>query len=323
MLQKELQSLRIQKQEQLKELERIVVLENLLEDSNRLKTKFQEDYQSVYRESLHLRNEVQQLRSVPPGDGSRDAIARLNESESKLRRMKSESDMLKSTRRLSKRVSMITIAESKRDSFSSAAPADKKQLQDENRNLHSRVGLLDQENQHLRSQMDELRARNSELEKTKRYAHLTFSALNASLSVLESQNSNDDNTKSLVTATQKLNQFTEQNNQLHTALKQAKELILSQEKRIKQLSSSDSSENFVDAVQSLEASLKQKEAELARALQEIQDTRAAARREQRLIMSAWYELGMQLQRKNRQSTHVSWLSQQRSNLTKGLFSFPF
>jgi protein HOOK3 len=129
----------------------------------------------------------------------------------------------------------------------------------------------------------------------------------------------------LVTATQKLNQFTEQNNQLHTALKQAKELILSQEKRIKQLSSSDSSENFIDAVQSLETNLRQKEAELARAIQEVQDTRTAARREQRLIMSAWYELGMQLQRKNRQhNTSTSWLTQQRNNLANGLFSsFPF
>jgi protein HOOK3 len=313
--------IRAQKQEQALQLNKIVVLENLLEDANKLKTKFQEDYQTVYKNNLHLQNKVEQLSSVPAGQGPRDAIARLSETESKLRKMKSESDMLNASRRVTKRVSMMTIAE-KRDSMSSNIPADRKQLQDENRNMHSRVELLEQENQLLQLQMDELRARNSELEKTTRYINVT-SALKASLSVLESTNPNDDNTKSLVTATQKLNQFTEQNNQLHTALKQAKDLILSQEKRIKQLSSSDSSENFVDAVQALETALKKKEAELARAVQEVQDTRTAARREQRLIMSAWYELGLQLQRKNRPDTQTSWLSQQRNNLAKAGFSFPF
>lgn len=125
----------------------------------------------------------------------------------------------------------------------------------------------------------------------------------------------DDTTKNLVTATQKLGSVTEQNVQLHQALKQAKELIQSQDKKIKELVSSSTSENFLEAVQSLEHTLKQREAEIQRLVTEIKDTRMAAKREQRLMMSAWYELGIQFQRKSGGGP-VSWLGQQRQNLSK-------
>ncbi|KAJ3338123.1 hypothetical protein HDU91_001311, partial [Kappamyces sp. JEL0680] len=139
-----------------------------------------------------------------------------------------------------------------------------------------------------------------------------------SLSVFEATPAaKDDTTKSLIESTQKLGLLNEQNVQLHVALKKAKDMIFSQDKRIKELAASEKQTDFGEAVASLRHTLEKKEAELSRALQEVQDTRAAARREQRLIMSAWYELGLQFQRRtNSVAAPVSWLAQQRQNLTQ-------
>jgi hypothetical protein len=68
---------------------------------------------------------------------------------------------------------------------------------------------------------------------------------------------------------------------------------------------------------SFETIIREKDCELERAKQEIAETRRAASREQRLIMSAWYELSMRLQTNpspDIATTPNSWLGQQRKGL---------
>ncbi|TPX36316.1 hypothetical protein SmJEL517_g01483 [Synchytrium microbalum] len=117
----------------------------------------------------------------------------------------------------------------------------------------------------------------------------------------------------------------EQNALLHKALKKAKDHILSQEKQIKDLkststSSSQSQSNYAEALTSYEAMLHDKDNELERIQNEYNELLHASKREQKLILSAWYDLGMQLQRKNMEKGQggvpnpTSWLAQQRKSL---------
>ncbi|KAI0316800.1 HOOK-domain-containing protein [Amylostereum chailletii] len=70
------------------EASRVLVLENLLEDANRMKARYETDYLVAHREKLVLQNDLEEIRSGKAlGDGPEAAIAlrqRLNESVDQL-----------------------------------------------------------------------------------------------------------------------------------------------------------------------------------------------------------------------------------------------
>lgn len=79
-----------------------------------------------------------------------------------------------------------------------------------------------------------------------------------------------------------------------------------------------SSGSFSEAVTSLQNSLSIRTSECERLKSELDDTRSAARREQRLMLSAWYELGMKVSTNGsgdelfpNKNESASWLRQQR------------
>jgi protein HOOK3 len=74
---------------------RYLVLENLLEDANRMKRKYEDDYLKQYRETLVLTNQLEEIRSGKSvnGDGAEASIAlrqRLNETTEELEKLKAE-----------------------------------------------------------------------------------------------------------------------------------------------------------------------------------------------------------------------------------------
>ncbi|KAG5221518.1 HOOK protein-domain-containing protein [Salix suchowensis] len=73
---------------------RLLVLENLLEDANRMKTRYEADYLAVHREKLVLQRDLEEIRSGKSmGDGAEAAIAlrqRLNETVDQLDTLRKE-----------------------------------------------------------------------------------------------------------------------------------------------------------------------------------------------------------------------------------------
>ncbi|KAI8998901.1 HOOK-domain-containing protein [Trametes punicea] len=73
---------------------RVLVLENLLEDANRMKARYEADYLAAHREKLVLQNELEEIRSGRAlGDGAEAAIAlrqRLNETVDELDKLRKE-----------------------------------------------------------------------------------------------------------------------------------------------------------------------------------------------------------------------------------------
>ncbi|KAF8510223.1 HOOK-domain-containing protein [Hysterangium stoloniferum] len=73
---------------------RVLILENLLEDANRMKARYEADYLAAHREKLVLQNDLEEIREGKTlGDGAETAIAlrqRLNETVEALDSLKKE-----------------------------------------------------------------------------------------------------------------------------------------------------------------------------------------------------------------------------------------
>ena len=84
---------------------------------------------------------------------------------------------------------------------------------------------------------------------------------------------------------------------------------------IKELKGLQTKEDYTEALQSLQTTLEEKENQIKHLQAEMSETRTCARREQRLVMSAWYELGMQLQQQAAKENNPpqSWLAAQRQS----------
>ncbi|KAJ3088324.1 hypothetical protein HK100_008075, partial [Physocladia obscura] len=143
----------------------------------------------------------------------------------------------------------------------------------------------------------------------------------------ENKTASDETAQKVAATTQKIVLLTEQNTKVLKALKEAKKHILTQDKQIKDLKAVAPKDNFMEAIQSYEAQLAEKTAEVERAKKELHDTRRAAKREQALMLSAWYSLGISQQRQSGGQqqqlgvngkpdvTPLSWLAQQRKDAT--------
>ncbi|KAJ3289904.1 hypothetical protein HK104_007134 [Borealophlyctis nickersoniae] len=315
-LERELERLRVNKGD----ADKVVVLENLLEDANRLKAKFEQDYRQSYERTLALENEIQQLRSVSNVDGSEEIPslrAKISEYETQIQALQ---------RRLGDAESNVSSRGSASPTgapsevLSAGIPSDYeklkkqiKQLTEDQRNALAQVNKL----------MHEKEKKENELIETKELLHQqqrTASDLRSALAAMESQGqSSDETTQKLGSVAQKLAQVTDQNQALHLAVKRAKEHILLQEKQLKERTVAlPKDNNYSEAIGSYETMLKERDQELERVKRELADTRIAAKREQRLILSAWNNLGTDLQRTNvtqrSGGTSMSWLAQQRRQL---------
>ncbi len=99
---------------------RVLVLENLLEDANRMKSRYESDYLAAHREKLVLQRDLEEIRSGKSmGDGAEAAIAlrqRLNETVDQLDTLRKEHTELEVNFESQNRE--LTIAKSDRAAFS-------------------------------------------------------------------------------------------------------------------------------------------------------------------------------------------------------------
>ncbi|KAI9209772.1 HOOK protein-domain-containing protein [Polychytrium aggregatum] len=326
--------------------ERISVLESLLEDSNRLKSKFETDYMQAFQRNLALENEIQQLKAV------NEANSQASKPEPVASADKSGHDQTLQIQILKKRVAELERALSETQltaqtpapmtsmtssSFMVSTPnhvdfdklrRQQDTLSEENRFQMAQLNKLSVEKDSLQSALLEVREQLIQTERVNQNLKAALTAVETKGSV-----STEETAQRLALATQKIVQLSEQSQQLHTALRKSKEHILAQDKQIRDLRS-NAQENYAEAIVSLEVQLKEREEELKRAQNELLDTRNAAKREQKLMISAWNNLGMEVQHKKLLTTSTgtgrgigagfmgttsmglsnSWLAQQRKQI---------
>lgn len=261
------------------------MLENLLDDSNMLKSKFEKDYLNLYQRNLQLEKQLEQLSSE---SGNKSLQFTLEEKESEIEALR---EQLKAP----------VQAEVDHTRCKSQLTQSETQL----RISQSKINKLNAEKEVIVEQLVDLKDRLLSEQKSS-------GELRALIAGLEVSRGNDDESQSaLASATHKLVQIQQQNEALHQALKQAKERIVGAEKQ----KGGSGDVGYPEAIAAFEATIKEKDLEIARLVNELKGVRIAVAREQRLMASAYQSLGFQVQRyANAGKGGASWLAMQRKGM---------
>lgn len=113
----------------------------------------------------------------------------------------------------------------------------------------------------------------------------------------------------------------EQNREYFNKMKKAKEFIKQQDKMLKETKLGENTGNYDEAVASLKSELLMKDEENEKLKKQIHEIRLQARREQQVIISAWYDVARKTHKELSHSKVAypnSWLGQQRRTLDNQL-----
>ncbi|KAI8819574.1 HOOK protein-domain-containing protein [Fimicolochytrium jonesii] len=253
-LEREVERLRNEKTSTQAIAEKVVALENMLEDANRLKAKYEKDYRFAFEKNLGLENELRQIRSMSDVDGRSQPFSPSTPT--------TPSHLTTELQAAHKQIQKLT---------------------EELRQTIGRLNKFSYERDRLQLELNDAQSAVTQQERV-------IGELRSDLAAMESRGqSSDENVQRIAAITKQAVDAQSKNDTLHAALKQAKEHIRRQEKSLKDyFALLPKDDNFTEAIASLQSTLSERDAELLKLKHELADTRAAARREQFLMASAWY-----------------------------------
>ncbi|KAF8636696.1 hypothetical protein AX17_003501 [Amanita inopinata Kibby_2008] len=318
---------------------RVLVLENLLEDANRMKARYESDYLAAHREKLILQRDLEEIRSGKSlGDGAEAAIAlrqRLNETVEQFENLRKEYAELEIKFEAQSR--QLTIAKSDlnlvnkdqldilatlRDSVNedkAALEADiehlnklNKELSDKNRMQLEQVNALLLEKVSLQSEGIGQREKMLQRERD-------FGDLRASVS---GKDVPEDIKSRLLTLHEENITLKEVNKSTQEKLLKARQFIKQQDKLFKDQHAANNVPATSEEVEAtLRAQIKTLESEMARCKGSAFEMQHRYRREQELMLSSIHVMGMRMTRQhlNLQLHHQrpdtsSWLNIQRRTI---------
>ncbi|KAJ3183360.1 hypothetical protein HDU87_006679 [Geranomyces variabilis] len=237
--------------------DKVMHLQGLLEDAERLTAKYEHDYKAATERNVALENEISQLQAIRENGGAQRSPTSASAS--------------------------VTL-----DATLSQLEAQQKQivkLTEDLRQSMGRYNKISHERERLQMELADAQTAVNQHDRV-------IAELRGDLAAMESvAQSSDEGVQKLANITKQAVDAQSQNDYLHTALKAAKEHIRRQENALKDLAAAGApkdDDHYREAVASLEAQIQERDAALQRVQDELMDTRAAARREQRLMASAWY-----------------------------------
>ncbi|KAG9025244.1 hypothetical protein FRB95_010384 [Tulasnella sp. JGI-2019a] len=330
------------------EASRVMVLENLLDDANRMKARYEADYLSEHREKLALQHDLEEIRAgKSSGDSSEVAIAlrqRLNETVEQLEVLrKKHAELEVNSDRITRDLTIaksdlnlvnkdqLDILASLRESVNEdkasleseviALQGQIRDLQDKNRMQLEQINSLLMEKVDLQSESIGHREKMLEREKTFGDLRAVISGKGlpeeAKAKLLAMHEDNVNLAETLKTTQQKLaktRQFI-QTQEKHYQEQQSKGVLSTSASASKEVE-----EKFRSQVKELEKSL-------AKRKRELEDCHARYRQEQQLMLSAIHELGnqralehlsKQKQQHQQRPQPSSWLGQQRRQFAPAL-----
>ncbi|KAJ3129347.1 Protein Hook 1 [Nowakowskiella sp. JEL0407] len=259
-----------------------LILENQLDDANRLKAAFEQKYKEAYQKQLALQNEVDQMKNT----------------SSTL--LSDPSPIQQENQKLLKRISELETQLSQQQiqpsSSTTPSPLTGTLMPDltETRRLNAQLLQLKSEREQMQVELVDARDKLVQFEKMN-------SELKGAMAALEDSGSagpggDSSLRRKLQESVQRCVRLTEQNESLHRGLKSAKEHILWQDKFLKEQKETNSkSSNFKEAMAMYTAQIAEKNKEIEKLKSELNDTRTSARREMKLVLSAWNQMGMKMQ----------------------------
>ncbi|KAI0798101.1 HOOK-domain-containing protein [Abortiporus biennis] len=323
---------------------RTLVLENLLEDANRMKARYEADYLAAHREKLVLQNDLEEIRSGKSmGDGAEAAIAlrqRLNETvdqldalrkdhaelEVKFDALNKELTIAKSDLNLVNKDQLEILA-----SLRESVNEDKAGLESEVTRLLDQIKELSDKNKMQLEQingllLEKVNMQSEGLDQRDRMLQRErdIGDLRASLS---GKDVPEDIKARMLRMHEDHVQLQEQYKTAQEKLSKARAFIKQQDKLFKEEQAKKGlglpSGVFEEAEGSYRSQIKILEEELARRKRLMQEMDLRYRREQTLMLSAIWNTGMQRARDHLGSqqtrpTNTAWLGQQRKNLGQTL-----
>lgn len=298
---------------------RVLVLENLLEDANRMKARYESDYLTAHREKLVLQRDLEEIRSGKSmGDGAEAAIAlrqRLNETVEQFETLRKEHTELEVkydtvNRELTIAKSDLTLVNKDqldilatlRESVNedkAGLEADVERLKRLNKELNDKTRMqLEQVNALLLEKMslqsEGIGHREKMLQRERDFGDLRVSISGKDL---------PEDVKSRLLAMHEENvALKESTKTLQEKLNKAKQFIKSQDKLFKEQHAANTASapqgTFEEAEVSFRSQIKVLEEELARQKGLTKESRARYRREQELMLSAIHSMGMKTARQH-------------------------
>ncbi|ORE06936.1 hypothetical protein BCV72DRAFT_206441, partial [Rhizopus microsporus var. microsporus] len=296
--------------------QKAVVLQHLLDDANRLKTQFEKSYIEVSQERDILQSDMARIR-----EGIPDALVDQSAHTLSLRlhtiELEKEIKSLRDTvAKLEKKI--------EEGRFNDAEGAE---------DIRTKYYEMEQKSKHLEEQTkkqledinklllekDALQGRSLEQNDELREQQRLNSEMKASLAAYAAQNDEPLKQQNAHLQQQAI-QLQEQLREAQLKLKKAKEFIKQQDKLLKEQKYDGNSGNFDEAVSSLKAEVALREEETEKLKKQIHELRLQSRREQHLIISAWYDMSRRATKDiiMAKAFPNSWLGQQRYTLDNQL-----
>ncbi|RDB21492.1 Protein Hook 3 [Hypsizygus marmoreus] len=295
---------------------RVLVLENLLEDANRMKARYESDYLAAHREKLVLQRDLEEVRSGKSfGDGAEAAIAlrqRLNETVDQLEALRRENaelevnfDTLRRELTIAKsdlnlvNKDQLDILATLRESVNedkAGLEADVERLKKQNKDLSDKNRMqLEQVNalllEKVSLQSEGIGHREKMLQRER-----DFGDLRASISGKDVP----EDIKSRLLALHEENvNLKEAHKTAQEKLTKAKNFIKAQDKLFKEQHAANpipAPGMFEEAEASFRSQIKVLEEDLARQKRLMTESTARYRREQELMLSAIHTIGMRMAR---------------------------
>ncbi|KAF9586578.1 hypothetical protein BGW38_001823 [Lunasporangiospora selenospora] len=300
---------------------RVTVLQHLLDDANRLKSKYEQDYLEEHQSKLVLQSELDRTRAGK-GDESEAAFTlrtTLNATEKELSSTKKAFAELEIS--LEQAKNDLTIAQSDlhlaggNGQQGSEEPAlqdspELATLQEEHARLLEKMKSLEDENKKYLTQLNQVLTEKDSLSK------LGLEQKDQQIGEAEAAHTREQLETKNKFLEQQIEQIKEQKDDVNVKLTRAKELIRYQDSVIKEKALPSNSDSFGEAIMSLKVELAAREGEVESLKKTLRETQYQTRREQQLLSSAWNDQIKRGLRENVISQHqrlapTSWLGVQR------------
>ncbi|OBZ87543.1 Protein Hook 3 [Choanephora cucurbitarum] len=294
--------------------QKVVVLQHLLDDANRLKTQFEKSYLEVSQERDILQSDMARIR-----EGIPDALADQNKNTLSLRLRIIELE--KDVKSLNEQIKKLEqkISESRLMDESENVPGDFKvkynEMETRCKQLEEQTRKQLQDINKLLLEKDLLQGQSIEQKDLLLEKERMTSEMKATLAAFEAKG--DEPFKQLnAQMQQQMIQLQEELHVFKARHKKAKELIKRQDKMIKEGLVEANGNNYSEAISSMKTEIVMREEEIEKLKKLLQETRLQSRREQQLMISAWYDMSKRVNKEtsSQKAFPNSWLAQQRRSL---------
>ncbi|CAO3609837.1 unnamed protein product [Cunninghamella echinulata] len=301
--------------------QKAVVLQHLLDDANRLKSQFEKNYLEVSQERDILQSDMARIR-----EGIPDAL--VNESKETMSLRLHIIDLEKESKQLREDITKLEqkisdgrfglnggsnidkLDDANLDTFK----AQYKDMEQKSLKLEEQTKIQLQDINKLLLEKDMLQSQAIDQKDLLLEKERLFSEMKASLAAFEAKDDEPIKQQNAQLQQQAIKQQ-EQIRELQLKLKKTREFVMQQDKMLKESSKHvDHSGNYDEAVTSLKAELTIRDEENERLKKQLYEVRLQARREQQLMMSAWYDIARHTRKElvSSKAHPTSWLAQQRN-----------